>query len=1019
MTSGGPIAASARHPVFPKILMMVLLIVGFVCLRQMPHQVLPDVQKDLLSIEIEVPGSSAEYANSVAQSVERTLDDVEGVDEITSLATNGRVQMLVKTKVHEDVAQVQTRVEERLGRLALPDGTNTPRVSVQEVHEALLTILVFSTSPTRVLDAAASRVAEGVDRVPGVRAVEVSEDRSRLALEVASDTILALQRPWKALGAELRQTFTQIPLGTLSTAAGPMIVQIPAEGLEPTSLSQVKIAASDPAAQATVADLGRLRPYNAAGGERAFYNGRRAAILTVHTDGGADVPAVASSIRAAVLEAAQGLPTDVSTVIVNDRSLALKARTEMLLMNLATGFVVVFAILWVFLGIRLAFWISLGILVAFLGAAIPLNALGSTVNMFSLYAAIVTVGIVVDDAIVVGESVLRRRQKSGVNSLDASVRGTRDVAVPVTFAALTTTVAFLPILFLPGAPGRLFRDIPLVIAAILLISLVESLLILPSHLARSDIAARRSDRLVRAGGALQKRCNKAISLALRYPIVTVTIWAAAVVLILASVWVGHSRFIFAPPIAADRAVATGVLLGSTEAEQHAVHESLIIAATAALHEVGGNPEDYHVFSTIGTNALSTSLTGSSARFDGQRLVSVQIEPRDPDHVKFPIADFTEAWQRLTGAMSARRLDFQWTVGTNTKEIIVELRHEDPETLARAARRTADGLAEIPGVDIKDLGLARRTSVIEVSARADASTCGSLSREISPQITAALHGIHIGGFHVGSDWSQVYLRAPQDALQASEGLAGLPVLSSTCGAALLRDLAIVSEHSDDAAVRSRSGTRFTEVSAEIADDREMDLTRKKIEELFPSLRAEFPGLFVKIGGSKAIEDEVLSALGKGYVVALFAIFALLALPLRSFASPVIIMCAIPGGIAGAVMGHLLLGMNLSIVSMMGIVALSGVVVNEALVLIHRLNEAAVAREEISAAVTERLRPIILTSLTTALGMAPMALETAAQARILVPMAVSLGAGVLWTALTTPFIIPALWVLIHGRKVKNET
>ncbi|MGM0669239.1 MAG: efflux RND transporter permease subunit, partial [Gemmatimonadota bacterium] len=741
---------------------------------------------------------------------------------------------------------------------------------------------------------------------------------------------------------------------------------------------------------------------------------------------------VARAVGAYVERAGAGLPAGVGLTTWDDQSEIFADRIGLLLRNGALGLILVFFVLGAFLELRLAFWVMLGIAISLLGSFIVFPVFGVSINMISLFAFIITLGIVVDDAIIVGENTYYKRQQ-GIHPLPAAIEGAREVGKPVVFAVLTSVVAFSPMLFVPGFAGKIFRVIPIIVISVLTLSLVESLFILPAHLAHSKpeeaqglwATLRRPQKMVSdwfewfVENIYQEHVQKAI----RYRYITI---GGAVALLLAALGImigGHLPFVFMPDIeSAIVAASVRLPVEAPMAEARRIRDRFVAEGQAAaekLEEEEGGKVLRGIYAQIGsTMGAGGPASGLTTGETGAHIIEVAMQLVAPDDRRVTTPEVADRWRQAVGRPTGvRTMAFNYSTGPGAgADITIQLQHPDTRTLERAASTLAQRMEEYAGVINVDPGFAGGKPQLDLTLKPVARAMGLTEAGMARQIRSALFGAEALRQQRGRYEMRVMVRLPEEDRDRMFGLEQFRLRTPEGGELPLIQAADITETSSNTSINRVNGRRVLNVSA---DTEETAVTRRILDRIekeeLRDLEGQYADLSHEVVGQQEDLQESVSSLMSGFAGALIVIYALLAIPFRSYVQPVIVMTAIPFGFIGAIAGHLLLGYKLSLISLMGLVALAGVVVNDSLLLIVRANEAREGGSTVHEAVVEggmrRFRPIILTSLTTFFGLAPLIFEGSVQARYLIPMAISLGFGILFATSIVLILVPSIFMVVE--------
>ncbi len=734
-----------------------------------------------------------------------------------------------------------------------------------------------------------------------------------------------------------------------------------------------------------------------------------------------------------------------------DQSIAMRGRIDLLLENSAIGLALVFLSLALFLRLRLAFWVSLGIPIAFLGALWLMPVLDVSINMISLFAFLIVLGIVVDDAIVVGESVYTWQERSK-RGLFGAIEGTKRVGLPVVFSVLTTIVAFYPLLNIEGNTGKIMRVVPLIVIPTLIFSLIESLLILPAHLRHAPpvddghrlgaLGALRSPIVVleRLWSPLQRRFasglrfvierlyKPSLEIALQWRYATLATGAATLMLTMALVAGGFVKFTFFPQVEADFVAARVTMpLGTPETKTAEVVAKLASAAEtlrAEIEEVEGRDVFKHIQEAIGDQPLRGAQqrnSGEGSSFSGSHLGEVSIELSPSEERGTSSAQVVERWRELVGTVpGAQELAFTSSLFSPGEPINVQFAGPTMEVLAAAADRLKAALGEFDGVyDIADSYQAGKQE-LKLRIEPQGESVGLSLQDLGRQVRQAFFGEEAQRIQRGRDDVRVMARYPESERTTLSTLEEMRVRTPDGGEVPFGAVADATLGRGFAAITRVDRQRAINVTAEVDDTKANanEVLAALEKDVIPTLLAEYPGLSYSLEGQGREQADTVGGLVRGFGVALIAIYALIAIPFKSYAQPLIVMSAIPFGLVGAIWGHVLMGLDLTVLSMFGIVALSGVVVNDSIVLVDYINQRRKEGGSVDQAVHEagvaRFRAVMLTSLTTFAGLTPLILERSVQAQFLIPMAVSLGFGVVFSTFITLVLVPSGYLVLEDIK-----
>jgi len=761
------------------------------------------------------------------------------------------------------------------------------------------------------------------------------------------------------------------------------------------------------------------------------FQGKPSGVIEVYRVADQSALAVADTVKSYVEEIRPNLPTGVEIDFYRDRSKILRSRINLLLRNMAIGLVLVSILLGVFLNVRLAFWVTLGIPISFAAGILVLPRYDVSINMISLFAFITVLGIVVDDAIVIGENIFRKYEE-GLAALDGAVQGAMEVGRPVVFAVLTTVVAFWPLLLGTGTMGKVMRNIPIVVIVVLLGSLVEALLILPAHLSRSKHAAdlrernsQKEKRMVRwLAWVIKGPYAKLVSLCVRWRYATLAL-GIAMLLVTIGIWKGGwIKFTLFPTIEGNRLTCSLTMPAGTPVERtKEIVAHLVRSAKEALAEVdktrpkNAPPLFEHSRALIGRHSRGRGPMAAGPQV-GSHLAQVRIQILEGEERNITATKLAAMWRKKVGVIpDAESLTFRSVLFSAGNPVEVHLSLDDHDQLLAAADELKEELEGYPGVfDVGDSFLPGK-SEMQLKLKPAARSLGLTLQDLAQQVRHAFYGAEALRMQREQDEVKVKVLYPESERRSLGYLEEMRIRTPDGSEVPFSQVAQVNMKQGYVSIERAQRLRVIKVTADVdetvanANEVRVDLENR----FLPQLKHNHPGLRYSIEGAGKEQKESMADVVRGFAIALFCIYALLAIPFRSFTQPLVVMSAIPFGIIGAVAGHMIMGHNLSLLSMFGIVGLAGVVVNDSLVLIDATNrirsQGTDAYDAITRAGALRFRAIILTSLTTFAGLSPMLLERSIQAQFLIPMAISLGFGVLFGTGITLLLVPSLYMILE--------
>ena len=1011
----GIIAWMVHNRITPNLMMIVFILGGLFVTTRIKQEFFPEFDLDMVMVRVPYPGSSPEEVEQgIVLSIEEGIRGLDGVKEVTATAGEGMGVITAELLDGADAQKVYQDIKQEVDRIVtLPEDAEEPEVSLMVRRREVLQIQLYGDLSEWILREAAEEVRDQLLQDPGITQVElVGARKYEIHVEVPQDILRTYGLTLDQIARKIRTTSIEIPGGFIETKGGDILLRVKQRRDWAREFAQIPIVTTAEGTILYLSDLAQVKDYFEDTDRMATYNGYRAVGLGVFRIGDQTPIGVSDAAREALAEIEEGLPPGVHWAVSRDMSNMYRQRLGLLLKNAFIGLVLVLLILSLFLEFRLAFWVMMGIPISFLGGILLLPGMDVTINMISMFAFIIALGIVVDDAIVAGENIYENR-KRGMGFTQAAILGARDVAMPIGFSILTNIVAFLPLCFVPGFMGKVFRVIPFVVITVFAISWVESLFILPSHLAHS-----RAKHAKGIGGFLhrgqqafshsfsrfvEKVYGPFLNVCIRLRYVTVAAGVMVLLLILGYVFGGRIGMILMPRVESDRAVVTAVLpYGSAMEKVSSVCDRLVQAANQVAEANGGDTLVDGIFAEIEENE-----------------VEVTIYLTDPDVRPIGTKKVTDRWRQAVGSIPGlESLRFEADRGGpgSGAALTVELSHRNIEVLDRASEKLAEMLAQFPNVKDIDDGYTPGKQQLNFTIKPEGESLGLTAYEVARQVRYAFYGAEALRQQRGRNEIKVKVRFPKEQRISEYDLEQLLIRTSAGRDVPLFQVAQEERGRAYTTIDRRNGRRTVSVTADVDPIDQTDQVMETLNtDVLPQLVSDHPGLSYRYEGRQADMSESMQGLKSGFILAVMAIFVLLAIPFRSYVQPIIVMIAIPFGIVGAVLGHIIMGYALSIMSMMGIVALSGVVVNDSLILINYANrlrwQGTAPLEAIQMAGIRRFRPIILTTLTTFGGLTPMIFETSRQARFLIPMAISLGYGILFSTGITLILIPSLYMILE--------
>jgi multidrug efflux pump subunit AcrB len=1011
----GPIAWMAGRSVTANLLMLVLLIGGLIMGQNIRKDVFPDFELDLVTISLTYPGASPEEVErGTILAVEEAIQGLEGIKEITATAREGSGTVTVEIIEGENVSQVSQEIKNAVDRItSFPEDAEDPQVTVPTRKRYVVSLALYGDQSEWVLREEAENIRDQLLLDPEISQVELQGVRNyEISIEIPQEVLRTHGLTLDEIAGSIRRGAVEIPGGAIKTEGGDVLVRVSERRDFGREFGRIPVISSADGTEVFLEDIAVIRDDFEETDSFATFNGKPAIMLEIYRIGEQSPITVADAVHRQVEEINANLPHGLTLVSQNDRSEIYRQRLNLMLTNGYFGLALVFILLALFLEARLAFWVSLGIPISFLGALLLLPLLGVTFNMVSMFAFIVTLGIVVDDAIVVGENVYFNRQQ-GMGWLEAAINGARGISMPVVFSVLTNMVTFMPIFFVPGFMGKVFREIPLVVVTVFFISLIESLFILPAHLAHQRTREnptgilgflhrwqqRFSDFFIHL---VRTRYGPFLTFVLRWRYVSFSVGLLILMLAFGYVKSGRMGFELFPKVESDYASVTAILPFGTSVNRTTEVEQLLVRKGREVAEKNGGADLMEgIFAQVNNN---------------QAEVRIYLTP--PNKRPISTARLTQLWREATGDIAGlESIKFESDAGGPGRgaAISLELSHRDITVLESASAELAEALDYYPNVIDIDDGFSPGKQQIDFKVLPEGQSLGLQAADIARQVRQSYYGAEALRQQRGRNEVKVMVRLPKEQRVSEYHLEEMILRTPGGGEVPLREVVALERGRADTSIERRNGRRVVTVSADVNPRSQAGVIMETlVSEILPRLQTRYPGLNYSFEGRQADRKESVQALLRGLLIALIIIYAMLAIPLNSYIQPAIIMISIPFGLVGAVIGHLIMGYSLSVLSLFGIVALSGVVVNDSLVLIdfanQRRRQGQMVRDAIHDAAVHRFRPIMLTTVTTFGGLAPMIFETSRQARFLIPMAISLGYGIVFATVITLIIVPSVYLII---------
>ncbi len=1027
------IAWFARNHVAANLLMVSILFAGLMSLKlNIPLEIFPSFEPDSISVRISLRGATPEDAElSLATRVEEAVSDLEGVEEIRSRSVEGSTTVTIEVDKGYDPRELLADVKSRVDEIGtFPSEAEEPVIALATFKREVITVSVAGELSEQELRGYAEQVRDDILRLEGVTQAELDGVRSyEIGIEISQDQLRAYDLTLAEVAERISASSLDLSAGNIRTDGGDILIRSKGQAYSRDEFESVIIKTHPDGSLLRLGDLARVSDGFEETSLKTRFNGQPAAMIEVYRVGNQSAIAVADAVKQYVEEQQSLLPQGLNLGYWDDDSEIVKSRIHTLTSNAIQGGILVLLLLTLFLRPSIAFWVFIGIPVSFMGAFLIMPVFGVTLNVLSLFGFILVLGIVVDDAIVTGENIYSHL-RGAESGLQAAVRGTQEVAVPVTFGVLTTIAAFLPIAFIEGHRGAFFAQIPVVVIPVLLFSLIESKFVLPAHLKHLKLRHENVESQGRLAKLQQSFADgfetmivryykPLLGIALRNRLTTLMLFVGVLLLILAMVTSGWTRFVFFPRIQGDTARVTLTMPSGTPFE---VTDSHIYRMVQAARELQDEYRDPSTGESVIMNIYSTTGSGGSAEQGRVRFELVPSEERD---VSISTRQIVSEWRERIGPIpGAETVAFRAEIGRGGDPVDIQLRSSRIKDLEAMAAQVRERLATYPTLyDISD-NLSDGKEELQLELTEQAHLLGLTRNDIIRQVRQKFFGIEVQRVQRGRDDVRVMVRLPLEERQAISGLREVLISTST-GQVPLDSVARLVPGQGASAIYRVNQQRTVSVVADMEkQSTNTTVLNRDLDEFLSELVQQYPGASYSLEGEAREQRESFTSLAIGLGFVFFAIYSLLAIPFGSYLQPLIVMSVIPFGAIGAIVGHWIMGMDLTIMSLLGLMALIGVVVNDSLVLVDFTNR---RRREIQdagehshyeatlqavlVAGVARFRPVMLTSLTTFIGLMPLLFEKAVQAQFLIPMAVSLGFGIIFATLVTLIMVPVNFMLLE--------
>lgn len=1029
------IAWFTKNHVAANLLMIFILVIGLGSMStRIPLEVFPSFESELISVNISLRGATPEdVEQGVTIRVEEAVQDLEGIERIVSSSSENNSSVRIEVESDYDPRELLADIKSRVDAInTFPADAEKPIIALAQRKREVIAVTVTSQYSEKETLEFAEVVRDELLRIPGITQLDLSGVRNyEISLTLSQDQLRQYGLTITEVARSVNAFSTDVSAGNLRTTGGDILLRSKGQAYYKDQFATIPIKTQADGTIIRLSDVADIDDGFEETPIRTRFNGEQAAFIDVYRIGQQSAIEVADKVKAYIDDRQATLPEGFGISYWDDDSEIVKNRISTLTTSAMQGGFLVLLLLTLFLRPSIAFWVFIGIPVSFMGAFIFMPFFGVTLNIMSLFGFILVLGIVVDDAIVTGENIYThlRNAESGE---EAAIRGTQEVATPVTFGILTTVTAFLPMLFIEGNRGAFFAQIAIVVIPVLIFSLIESKFVLPAHLKniklRSERAQPNKFELFQqrfADGferAILVFYQPLLSVALRNKLTTISLFVGTFLIIIALLTSGWSKFVFFPRIPSETVRLNLTMPNGTPFE---ITNGHIMNIAAQAEKLQKKYIDEQTNESVIMNILATTGgRGGTSHVGGVRFELVPPEKRTLDVTS---AQMVREWRRLVGDIpGAESMTYRAELGRSSDPIDVQLTGNSLETLQEVAEKVKDHLRTYTTVfDIAD-SLSDGKEELQIELTQQGKALGISRQEIASQVRNAYFGAQAQRIQRGRDDVRVMVLLPIEERRSLADLKHILITTPNGTQVPLSHIAELIPGKSPSTIRRIDRYRTVNVTADIEkNNTNMTALNADLKVFLDNLVAQYPGINHSLEGEAKEQRESFGSLAWGMLFVFFVIYALLAIPFKSYIQPLIVMSVIPFGLIGAFIGHWIMGMDLTLFSLLGMLALIGVVVNDSLVLVDFINKKRDEGFSIANAVltagAARFRPVMLTSLTTFIGLMPLLFEESTQAQFLIPMAISLGFGILFATFITLLLVPVNYLVVErlkGNKVDSK-
>ena len=1032
--------------------MIFIIISGIMTIPMLKMEVFPDIEIDIINVTAVYPGASpTDVEDAICVRIEERLQGLDGIKEISSTASENVGSVNISILPGQNVNEMLDKIKAEVDAIdTFPADVERPTARQFAGSNPVLTVAVDGDVSERSLNSITEEIKDELDALPEITLTSfVSKKEREIAIEVSESALRKYNLSFNQISAAIRNWSVNMPSGSIENENGEILIRSNSLGYTVEDFSKIPIITDPNGAIVYLDDLSSVKDKFVDNYDLdILFNSQKSNLITVFRVGDQNAIKISDQVKKYVAAKQSQLPEGINITSWDDEARLLRGRINTMTKNAQQGLFLVILVLALFLKPKLAFWVSLGIPISFMGGFWLMPLLGLSINMLSLFTFILVLGIVVDDAVVVGENIALFKER-GMNSEEAAIKGATQVAKPVFFAVLTTMATFSPMLAVDGQIGAIWRIFPLITIAVLFWSLFESLTILPAHLAHSKETKFKNIWLVKISNYWDGFQSKIIGSlnffvtnyykpilvkAVEKPFTSLCFAASIFVLTMGVVMGGIIKFSFFPAVEADLAIAALEYPSGTPIEVTRNGYMELEKAAQQLEEDLEN--DYpnmqiiqNRLSTIGWQPMRTKTSKGpgnlDALFAGSNMAEVAFELTPGEDRTVSTEEVVRRWRKIMPKVpGVKDLTFFSSLFSAGDPVNIQLSSKYMDDLLLAKDDLKAKLVKYPGVfDVKDNYNVGKEE-INIKLLPAAANYGVTMMLLASQVRQAFYGLEVQSVQRGRDEVKIMLRYPENERSSISNLENMMIRTPQGSTIPIRQVARLDIGEGLASIQRKNRKRAINITADVdlTETTGNEVVAGVIENVLPEILKKYSSISYTLQGEQQEQGDNLKSIGKNFLLAMIVVYILLAIPFNSYFQPLVVMSSIPFGLTGAVIGHLILGLNFSVLSMMGIVALTGVVVNDSLVMVDFINRYRTEGYSIKEAVLEagprRFRPIFLTSLTTFVGLVPLLLEKSSQAQFMIPMAASLAFGVVFATLITLLLVPVSYLVLEKYILKTE-